>query len=506
MFAGWLWATVGDPYGKARPLVRNYLRYLCGDKTVNGNHLITISKVCGLHKEFTALKKKFLKWNDYVLTRMWRAIMTHLLGTDMVSACRRYRIVHSDMLLAMRVLTDEDKQAIRDIAAHGTLTAMVPNVIVEEIVDQLKRFVSMLAFEKARFLVDYDSMYDSLTDVHNECYCEIVRLCRTYDRFDADIATDHAKYNGNKYIPKNGPWFEIVDVVSDGKSVPFTIRKRHVVVAVERGTWISVTYRHYLKMANYARRGVANFVNGLIYYHSHKCRRRLCQTPDGYAATVITMDEDGGMPPVDIDTHKLVASKMFVDKITTALTTKQLALVHIISGNPTEGFEVWLQKEKGSDYDSLTDRELTEFGSEYLDLNYDDMDNISRSVVAYSGDIPLVDLQTYLDAYLELDTIRELKWMGTAEIVALHSEVIQYGEHILGLDTRSLEAFGHLFVKLLWRAHTSRSTIFNHKVASRLMPTEDEVLLYLHNEGVTRHPNTTLDTDDYLDTTYADLV
>jgi hypothetical protein len=338
-----------------------------------------------------------------------------------------------------------DKRKLQNHAQRDGVSAPIPTEIVNEILRMVQPTIAKLSFRKLRFIAKYDPAFDRRGgDFQNALTCEAIRILHKYERIPSEIVVQRSvvKRGGSRLRLKKAPVYEVNGVLVNGVPVPFDVKLDTVTFPpVRLVSRVEVEYVHYLKLLNYTRRSVANYVIALINRNTAKCRERIRQKDNGdYESGVVSLIDEGRIGDEGTDPEIEVG-----DVLTKMLTSKQLALVNIITGSPTEGFETWLRDVEQKAFTELTPTQARNLGIKYLDLSTNDVNAIKSAICEVSGSAPEVEIYRYLDAYLELDYMGELATINNYQLNLLRSEVLLYGSEVLGLDAHSLWCLGQAF-------------------------------------------------------------
>lgn len=292
---------------------------------------------------------KALLTDSFCARNAWRAALYAVnQGVELKAAAKAFDVNVSDFLFLWEGLADDDRAEIaRQAKEQQLLLQPLPSGELQKLMNRLSKFCKQIAYRKLRFLQTTDNAI-LMEDIHSELITKALKIVRHYEH-----------------------------LTEDGKT--------HAI----------------LKIENYARSGITNYVTNMINFHTTRKRARVqnvtetCGTCDycvaghithcrnavnSYQATTLRMDL-----PANVDNQAPISSSLRAairpqdetiaeDEILQAIlggSSDQLkTFVNIVTDRQTPAeFEDWLQLHYDVRLDDITDnRKMTNYALEYLDL------------------------------------------------------------------------------------------------------------------------------------------
>jgi hypothetical protein len=292
---------------------------------------------------------KALLTDSFCARNAWRAAL-YATGQniDLNKAAQAFKVNQSDFYFLWDGLKEEDRDIIRHNAKESpVLLKQLAKEDLRGLMNRLSKFCKQIAYQKLRFLQTTDNAI-LMEDIHSELLTKALKMVRHYEHMS-----------------------------EDGKT--------HAI----------------LKIENYARSGIANYVTNMINFYTTKKRARvqntteICGTCDyclaghithcrnavnSFQATTLRIDL-----PANADNPASIASSLRTslrpydetlvedEMLQTMLRGSSDELknfVNIVTDVQTpEEFERWLQLHYDVRVDEITDdRKMTNYALEYLDL------------------------------------------------------------------------------------------------------------------------------------------
>jgi len=292
---------------------------------------------------------KALLTDSFCARNAWRAAL-YASGQDidLGKAAQAFKVNQSDFYFLWEGLREEDREVIRHTAKESPiLLKQLPKEDLQNLMTKLSKFCKRLAYQKLRFLQTTDNAL-LMEDIHSELLTKALKIVRHYEHLSED-GTTHAL----------------------------------------------------LKIENYARSGIANYVTNMINFYTTKKRARvqntteICGTCDyclaghtthcrnavnSFQATTLRIDLPASADnPASIASSLRTSSRPFdetlvEDELLQAMlkgSSEELkSFVNIVTDTKTPvEFESWLELHYDVRVDEITDdRKMTNYALEYLDM------------------------------------------------------------------------------------------------------------------------------------------